>query len=111
MMADVVPCSLTGAPWEELTRATAAAAQETEPEAAIREIVHCALRITGDATAYERPGALKTGERNFHVAGVFMVSPDDTSHLLSGAFLLNSIACIFLSILAIPVGSGKTTQL
>lgn len=82
MMADVVPCSLTETPWEELARAAAAAANETEPEAAVREIVHCALRITGDGTAHQRPGALKPGEQNIHVAGVFMVSPNDTSHFL-----------------------------
>ena len=82
MMTDVVPCSLTTTPWEELARAAAAAANGTEPEAAVREIVHCALRITGDGTAHQRPGALKPGEQNIHVAGVFMVSPDDTSHFL-----------------------------
>ncbi|MBT4043635.1 MAG: GAF domain-containing protein [Rhodospirillaceae bacterium] len=81
-MTEVVPASLTDHPWEEVARAAQAAANAPDAEAAIREIVHAALRITGDATAHERPGALKPGERHFRVGGVFMVSPDATSHLL-----------------------------
>jgi len=82
MLTDVIPCSVTKRPWEELARAVTAAVLESEPEAALREIVHCALRITGNDTAYQKSGALKPGERNFHVAGLFMVSPDKTSHFL-----------------------------
>ncbi len=81
-MADVVPSSLTGDPWGEVARAAQAAANAGDGEAAIVEFVHAALRITGDATAHERPGALKPGERHFHVSGAFMVSPDATCHLL-----------------------------
>ena len=81
-MVDVVPCSLTDDPWGELARAAQAAADAGDGEAALRETVHAALRITGDGAAHERPGALKPGERHFHVAGAFMVSPDAASHLL-----------------------------
>lgn len=81
-MREVIPCSLTAAPWDELARAAQAAADEPEPEAAVREIVHCALRVTGDGAAHERPGALKPGERHFHVGAVFLVSPDQASHFL-----------------------------
>jgi putative methionine-R-sulfoxide reductase with GAF domain len=82
VVADVVPSSLTDDPWGEVARAAQAAANGEDAEAALREIVHAALRITGDRTAHQRPGALKPGERHFHVAGVFMVSPDETCHLL-----------------------------
>lgn len=82
MMAEVIPNSLTDDPWGETARAAQAAADAADAEAALRELVHAALRITGDATAHRRPGALKPGERHFHVAGAFMVSPDQTCHLL-----------------------------
>lgn len=81
-MADVVPCSLTDDPWGEVARAAQRAADAEDAEGALRETVHAALRVTGDNTAHRRPGALKPGERHFHVGGVFMVSPDETSHLL-----------------------------
>jgi len=82
MLTDVIPCSMTKRPWKELARASTSAALEIEPEAALRQIVHCALRITGDDTAHQKSNALKPGERNFHVSGMFMVSPDETSHFL-----------------------------
>ena len=81
-MTDVIPCSLTEMPWDEISRAAQAAADAVEAEAAVREMVHCALRVTGDGQAHERPGALKPSERHFHVGAVFMVSPDATSHFL-----------------------------
>lgn len=79
---DVIPCCLTDTPWDEMARAAQAAADQVEPEAAVRELVHCALRVTGNGGAHERPGALKPGERHFHVGAAFMVSPDATSHFL-----------------------------
>jgi len=81
-VGDVVPNSLSDDPWDEMARAAQAAANAADAEAALREIVHAALRITGDGAAHLRPGALQPGERHFHVSGVFMVSPDATSHLL-----------------------------
>ncbi|MDP6690996.1 MAG: GAF domain-containing protein [Alphaproteobacteria bacterium] len=81
-MTDVVPSSLSHEPWDEVARAARAAADAADAEAAVREFVHAALRITGDATAHEKPGALKSGERHFSVGGAFMVSPDGTSHFL-----------------------------
>ncbi len=86
MSTEVIPNSLTAAPWDEIARAAQAAADEPEPEAAVREIIHCALRVTGDHTAHEKPGALKPGERHFHVGAAFMVSPDNTSHFLIAEF-------------------------
>ena len=81
-MVNVIPTSLSSNPWDEVARAARATADTETAEAALREIVHAALRITGDGTAHERPGALNLGERHFHVAGAFMVSPDRTHHLL-----------------------------
>ncbi len=81
-MTEVVPCSLTESPWDEIARATQAASNAGGPEEAVRAFVHCALRVTGDIAAHEHPGALKPGERHFHVGGAFMVSPDETSHFL-----------------------------
>ena len=86
-MTDVRPSSLTQDPWDEIARAAQAAADAVDAEDAVREFVHTALRITGDAGAHEKPGALKPGERHFSVGGAFMVSPDGTSHfLIGGAF-------------------------
>ncbi len=83
-MTDVRPSSLTQDPWDEIARAAQAAADAVDAEDAVREFVHTALRITGDAGAHEKPGALKPGERHFSVGGAFMVSPDGTSHFLIG---------------------------
>ncbi|MBT7755965.1 MAG: hypothetical protein HN732_01465, partial [Rhodospirillaceae bacterium] len=81
-MTEVEPTSLTDTPWDEMARAAQRAADAPGPEDAVREIVHCALRVTGDGEAHGRPGALKPGERHFHVGGIFMVSPDAASHFL-----------------------------
>ena len=82
LMVEVMPSSLTDDPWGEVARAAQAAADAADAEAALREIVHAALRITGDDSAHKRPGSLRPGERHFMISGVFMVSPDQTSHLL-----------------------------
>ncbi len=81
-MPEVIPSSLRDVPWEEVARAAQAAANARDVEAALSEIVHAALRITGDDDAHRRPGALRPGERHFMISGIFMVSPDETSHLL-----------------------------
>ncbi len=73
-MTDVIPCSLTEMPWDEMSRAAQAAADAVEAEAAVREMVHCALRVTGDGQAHERPGALKPSERHFHVVALIDVT-------------------------------------
>ena len=81
-MSDVIPASLTADPWPEVARAIRAANGATDPEAALRICVETSLRITGAAEAYKRPGSLKDGERHFFVGGVFLVAPDNASHLL-----------------------------
>ncbi len=85
-MKTVVPASLTHEPWPEMTRAMQAACKSKDAEAALRECVHAALRITGQAKAEERPGALKPGETQFFVGGVFLAAPDGVSHLLVAEF-------------------------
>ena len=57
-MAEVIPCSLADDPWGEVARVAQATAKTQDAEAALREIVHSALRITGDDRAHERPGSL-----------------------------------------------------
>lgn len=81
-MTDVIPASLTADPWPEIVRATQAANDATDIEAALRECVQATLRVIGDAEAYKRPGALKEGERHYFVGGVFLAAPDEASHLL-----------------------------
>lgn len=81
-MTETVPASLTDDPWPEVARATQAANDASDVEDALRICVETALRITGDANAYERPGSLKDGERHFFVGGVFLAAPDEASHLL-----------------------------
>ncbi len=81
-MTNVIPSNLTNDPWGEAARAAQGGVDAPDAEAAVREFVHAALRITGDGAAHEKPGALRPGERHFSVGGAFMVSPDNTSHFL-----------------------------
>jgi len=81
-MSDVIPASMTGDPWPEVARATQAANDANDPETALSICVETSLRITGNADAFKQPSSLKTGERHFFVGGVFLVAPDDASHLL-----------------------------
>ena len=63
-------------------RATQAANDANDPETALSICVETSLRITGNAAAFKQPSSLKTGERHFFVGGVFLVAPDNASHLL-----------------------------
>ncbi|NKB59914.1 MAG: GAF domain-containing protein [Alphaproteobacteria bacterium] len=81
-MKDVVPASLTQDPWPEVARAVQAACDSADAEAALRECVETTLRITGQTGAENRPGALKSGETQYFVGGVFLAAPDGASHLL-----------------------------
>ncbi len=82
MTADILPTSLAADPWPEVARAGQAACDHDDVEAALAEIVHAALRVNGDGAAAARPGALKPGERQFFVSGVFLAAPDRATHLL-----------------------------
>lgn len=51
-------------------------------EAALNQITGTAFALLGDREAHLRPGALKPGERQFFVAGVFLVRPGEDGHIL-----------------------------
>jgi GAF domain-containing protein len=67
-----------------LAEASLAAANASDPEAMIRELVGPMLALAGDRDAWTRPGNLKPGERQFYVGGCFMVTPDEAWHMLVG---------------------------
>jgi hypothetical protein len=67
-----------------LTEAGTAAAAETDPEAALHAIVSRYVSVLGDRSAHLRPGALLGDERQFMVAGAFVVTPDESWHMLVG---------------------------
>lgn len=53
-----------------------------ECEAALRHLTGLALETIGDGEAAARPGALKPGERDYRVAGVFVITPDRKFNML-----------------------------
>lgn len=59
----------------ELRFATSMADRETHPEAALRHYTRSARAILGDLDAGKKPGALRPGERDFRVSGVFFAAP------------------------------------
>jgi GAF domain-containing protein len=67
-----------------LAEAGEAACSAAGPEAALHALargIHAAL---GDHDAHLRPGALKEGERDYRIAGCFLVTPDARWHMLVG---------------------------
>ncbi len=62
--------------------AMAKALSATAVEDAISQLSAAARTTLGDATAHERPGGLKPGERQFTVSGFFMLSPDGAESIL-----------------------------
>ena len=65
-----------------LGQASRAACQAAGPEEALQEITALGLRLLGDKDAHRRPGALRPGEQQFSVSGVFVVTPDKKHNLL-----------------------------
>jgi hypothetical protein len=65
-----------------LGRATREACAASGPEEALRHLTATAPALLGDKDAHRRPGALKPGERQFSVCGVFAVTADAREHLL-----------------------------
>ena len=51
-------------------------------EAALECVTACVVELLGDKTVHLKPGALKEGERQYAVAGVFMISPDRRHNVL-----------------------------
>lgn len=68
-----------------LDRAGAAALAAEGPEAAMRALAEGCQAVLGDPAAAARPGALKPGERDYRVAGCFLVTPDARWHMLVGS--------------------------
>jgi hypothetical protein len=54
-------------------------------EAALRGFARAAHDALGDHAAAARPGALRQGERDYRVAGVFLVTPDRRYNMLAGS--------------------------
>lgn len=65
-----------------LAAAARAALDAADVEAGMALVTRAAMDHLGDVEAHLRPGALKEGERNFRVSGVFLVTPDGARHLL-----------------------------
>lgn len=65
-----------------LGAALGAALDEAEEEAALGRLTALALDMLGDHGAAARPGALREGERDYRVAGVFAVTPDRRYNML-----------------------------
>jgi hypothetical protein len=65
-----------------LGRATEAALAASDPEEALRHITALGPSLLGDREAEHRPDALRSGERQFTVSGVFIVTPDGHENLL-----------------------------
>ena len=53
-------------------------------EAALRLLNALSVQTLGDASAAARPGMLKPGERDYRVAGTFLVTPDRRYNVLTG---------------------------
>lgn len=67
-----------------LGEASAAALVSADVEAALHHLCRVVHDTLGDHAAARRPGSLKPGERDRRVAGVFLVSPDQTANVLVG---------------------------
>ena len=65
-----------------LGRATQAACAAEGPEEALRQITALCPIVLGDKDAHHRPGALRAGEGQFSISGVFLVTPDERHNLL-----------------------------
>ncbi|MEM8741190.1 MAG: GAF domain-containing protein [Pseudomonadota bacterium] len=64
------------------SRALAMSMGRADLESALSPLTGCAHDVLGDAEAASRPGALKTGERDYRVAGVFLITPDRRYNML-----------------------------
>ena len=66
-------------------QALAAATPEADTEEVLRPLTRFAKTALGNRAAAQRPGALKDGERDYHIAGVFVVTPDAAYNMLVAA--------------------------
>jgi signal transduction protein with GAF and PtsI domain len=65
-----------------LASAAGQAARAGDTEAALAALTACAWEMLGDHAAAARPGALLPGERDYRVAGVFLITPDRRYNML-----------------------------
>ena len=56
----------------------------TDFEAALRLLNALSVQMLGDASVAARPNMLKAGERDYRVAGTFLVTPDRRYNMLTG---------------------------
>src|SRR5271156_3152370 len=82
---DDVTAADTGGAFCELRRAAEAAVRAESAEAALRCLVGTVGPLVGDRDAPLKPGNLKPGERQFTVAGAFLIAPDRAAHMLIGS--------------------------
>ena len=74
--------ALRDAAWAALDRAVLAAGDAPDAERALGHLTAATREVLGDRDAHLRPGALKPGEHQFTVSGVFLVTPDGVHNLL-----------------------------
>jgi hypothetical protein len=65
--------------------AAACEAARGDVEAALRGFAQAAHAALGDHAAATRPGALREGERDYRVSGVFLDTPDRRYNMLAGS--------------------------
>lgn len=82
MSAALPDAALPVAALAMLAEAGQAATAATDPESALAELVSRYVALLGDRGAHLRPGALREGERQFFIAGAFLVTPDESWHML-----------------------------
>lgn len=61
-----------------------AALNAADAETAIRILAQACFDHLGDPEAHLKPGGLKPGERQYKIAGAFLVTPDKKYHMLVG---------------------------
>lgn len=67
---------------DELNRVLREGLSAKGAEEALEVVTGCVVELLGDKKAHLKPGALKKGERQYAVAGVFMISPDRRHNVL-----------------------------
>ncbi len=65
-----------------MARAVSGALAETDLEQALRHLTRALQECLGDSDAARRPGALRAEERDYRVAGVFVITPDGQYNML-----------------------------
>ena len=70
-----------------LAEATRAANGATDAERALGHLTAATREVLGDKEAHRRPGGLRTGERQFVVSCIFLITPDCQHNLLVQHFV------------------------